>query len=98
MIDGYVETQKDKDKKLCQWLRENSSGYYRPSASAATRIEELNNELRLAKELILMHQTNFQCPVCNEVIENGSEHLSICQYYKTDMSARCVEKPQWALG
>ena len=29
------------DKELCQWLRDNSSGVYRPSAVAADRIEEL---------------------------------------------------------
>jgi hypothetical protein len=29
------------DKDLCAWLRENSSGAYRTSATAADRIEEL---------------------------------------------------------
>lgn len=33
------------DKELCQWLRDNSSGVYRPSAQAADRIESLNKEL-----------------------------------------------------
>tara|TARA_R110002020_G_scaffold28711_2_gene91189 strand:- start:711 stop:974 length:264 start_codon:yes stop_codon:yes gene_type:complete len=33
------------DKELCQWLRGNSSGVYRPSAEAADRIEALNREL-----------------------------------------------------
>ena len=30
-----------KSKKLCKWLRDNSSGAYRPSATAASRIELL---------------------------------------------------------
>ena len=34
-----------KDKDLCKWLRDNSSGTYRPSAEAATRIEMLNYAL-----------------------------------------------------
>tara|TARA_B100000768_G_C11281315_1_gene378798 strand:+ start:4128 stop:4418 length:291 start_codon:yes stop_codon:yes gene_type:complete len=29
------------DVELCKWLRDNSSGIYRPSALAANRIEEL---------------------------------------------------------
>jgi len=29
------------DKDLCKWLRDNSSGIYRPSAEAADRIERL---------------------------------------------------------
>ena len=29
------------DVELCKWLRDNSSGIYRPSAQAANRIEEL---------------------------------------------------------
>ena len=29
------------DKDLCDWLRNNSSGVYRPSAEAANRIENL---------------------------------------------------------
>jgi hypothetical protein len=33
------------DKKLCEWLRANSSGTYRPSAEAATRIETLKDAL-----------------------------------------------------
>jgi len=34
-----------KDKDLCKWLRDNSSGTYRPSAEAATRIEMLKYAL-----------------------------------------------------
>ena len=30
-----------KDKDLCKWLRDNSSGTYSPSAEAANRIEQL---------------------------------------------------------
>lgn len=49
MIEGYIETQKDKDKNLCKWLRENSSGFYRNSATAAYRIEELLKEVETLK-------------------------------------------------
>ena len=34
------------DIELCKWLRENSSGIYRPSAEAALRIEELLSALQ----------------------------------------------------
>ena len=52
-----------KDKDLCKWLRDNSSGTYRPSAEAATRIEILNERLSEAlckvdetdKESLLFH-------------------------------------------
>ena len=32
------------DETLCKWLRENSSGTYRPSALAADRLERLIEE------------------------------------------------------
>ena len=31
--------------KLCEWLKNNSSGIYRPAAEAAERIKELENVL-----------------------------------------------------
>ena len=31
--------------KLCKWLKENSSGIYRPAAEAAERIKELEETL-----------------------------------------------------
>lgn len=34
-----------KDNDLCRWLRDNSSGVYRPSEEAATRIEILKEAL-----------------------------------------------------
>lgn len=37
----FVETP-----ELCAWLRENSSGIYRPAAEAADRIERLENALK----------------------------------------------------
>ena len=40
------------DYKLCQWLRGNSSGTYRPSAEAADRIEALHIELAELKQVI----------------------------------------------
>ena len=47
------------DELLCEWLRENSSGSYRPSAQAADRLEEtlrmideLNSELRNLKQKV----------------------------------------------
>lgn len=39
-------------KELCQWLRDNSSGIYRPSARAADRIELLEEALREARDWI----------------------------------------------
>jgi len=37
------------DLVLCQWLRDNSSGVYRPSSAAADRIETQNHEIRQLK-------------------------------------------------
>jgi hypothetical protein len=39
------------DSQLCDWLRMNSSGIYRPAAQAAIRIEELNEELVKANKV-----------------------------------------------
>lgn len=39
-----------KDKDLCKWLRENSSGSYRKSAQAADRIEQLIDYIKAAGE------------------------------------------------
>lgn len=47
MNDVYID-----DKILCQWLRENSSGIYRPSAHAAERIEYLLIEKKALQELL----------------------------------------------
>ena len=42
------------DPELCKWLRDNSSGTYRPSAEAASRIEELREALALCR-----HQASY---------------------------------------
>lgn len=34
------------DEQLCEWLRDNSSGVYRPAAEAARRIEEMQTEIK----------------------------------------------------
>ena len=49
------------DAKLCQWLRDNSSGTYRNSAAGADRIEELSGQvasLRGALSCILSANNN----------------------------------------
>lgn len=33
------------EEELCQWLRDNSSGVYRPAAIAAYKIEELRQQI-----------------------------------------------------
>jgi hypothetical protein len=38
------------DSQLCDWLRMNSSGIYRPAAQAAIRIEELSEEVEWLKK------------------------------------------------
>jgi hypothetical protein len=40
-----------KDAELCQWLRDNSSGVYRPAAEAANRIERLNKWISVEDRL-----------------------------------------------
>lgn len=47
MGDVYTD-----DKVLCQWLRQNSSGIYRPSAHAAERIEYLLIQNKALQELL----------------------------------------------
>jgi hypothetical protein len=53
-----------KDKALCKWLRDNSSGTYRPSAEAATRIEMLRHALN---------------DLLNDCINFGDGKLSDCK-------------------
>lgn len=43
------------DKKLCEWLRANSSGTYRPSSEAAERIEFL---LQTLNEIAALSSVN----------------------------------------
>lgn len=43
------------DRKLCEWLRANSSGTYRPSAEAAGRIEFL---LQTLNEIAALSSVN----------------------------------------
>jgi hypothetical protein len=39
------------DAELAQWLRDNSSGIYRPAAVAADRMEELERERDEARKI-----------------------------------------------
>jgi hypothetical protein len=48
------------DKDLCQWLRDNSSGVYRPSAEAADRIEQLKAEVVELKGLNQLSKAGAQ--------------------------------------
>ena len=50
------------NKELCEWLRENSSGGYRPSAVAATRIEELTEVAKAMREWIDAVPQNVSLP------------------------------------
>lgn len=53
MIEGYLETQEDKDKYLCKTLREESRTRFDPKHQAAARIETLLEEvMQLKKELL----------------------------------------------
>jgi len=57
------------DLDLCKWLRDNSSGVYRPSAEAALRIETLKNAL-----VDLLNDTQFGN--ANElIIQNARDAL-----------------------
>lgn len=40
-----TELNKMNDELLCKFLREHSSGFYRPCAEAAARIEQLKREI-----------------------------------------------------
>ncbi len=47
-----------RDDELCKWLRDNSSGVYRPSAEAANRIEALKSHLEFLRDLISEQDVN----------------------------------------
>lgn len=42
--------------ELCQWLRDNSAGIYRPAAEAADRIEELERALWPLAEIAVAYR------------------------------------------
>ena len=49
------------NQDLCKWLRNNSSGAYRPSAEAANRIEEMQVLLeRIKRDLLLRGETDSE--------------------------------------
>lgn len=48
------------DKELIQWLKDNSSGVYRPSKEAAERIEELLEYNELLERLLSISITSKQ--------------------------------------
>ena len=50
------------DKKLCQWLRDNSSGRYRNSETAAIRIEQLLEELEDYRASYKTHDGEYVTP------------------------------------
>lgn len=57
--------------ELCTWLRDHSSGVYRPSAEAAARIEELSAKV----DRLLAHCPDGGCHTCGEIICPYSEPL-----------------------
>lgn len=57
--------------ELCAWLREHSSGVYRPSAEAAERIEELSATV----DRLLAHCPDMECYTCSEIICPHGEPL-----------------------
>lgn len=52
------------NEELCAWLREHSSGAYRPAAEAAARIEELSAQV----DALLQHCPDGECLTCGEII------------------------------
>jgi hypothetical protein len=54
-----MQSNSNKPEELCKWLRENSSGIYRPAAAAADLIEDL-----------LAHKGDFAFrDLCQEVLD-----------------------------
>lgn len=56
------------DDELCKWLRDNSSGTYRPSAQGADRIEQLKAEIELLKS------KKFEAVVVTMKTSAGNDH------------------------
>ncbi len=52
------------DEKLCKWLRDNSSGVYRPSAEAARRIIKLRSALENLAEIAAQCDSWESFPQC----------------------------------
>ena len=61
-MDNYT------DEELCNWLRNNSSGCYRPSAIAANRIEELSTKLKSVTDNL----QSLQSLNCFDVVTNSA--------------------------
>ncbi len=67
-------------KQLCQWLRDNSSGVYRPSAEAAERIEELERK-------VCGLQTELFNTYYYEASKQGADHVAAKEYAEKRVSA-----------
>ncbi len=56
--------------ELIQWLRDNSSGVYRPAAEAADRLERMSAALELLKNVNLSEDNCADFKVANRRIRN----------------------------
>ena len=89
------------NKKLCQWLRANSSGIYRPAAEAAVELERLTSVVKAANSQA--EHFERECYLRGEEIERlraaltrisrtmSSEWPEHCQ--ANVQIARCVLRP-----
>ena len=59
-----------KIKELAQWLRDNSSGVYRPAREAADRLERMERVLRQFSEVNLTNDNCASFEVANKRIRN----------------------------
>ena len=62
------------DEKLCKWLKDNSSGVYRPSDEAAKRIIELRNALENLAEIAEQCDSWESFPQC--ALDEASDALA----------------------
>lgn len=57
-------------KQLIQWLRDNSSGVYRPSAEAADKIERMESALRQLSKCNFTDENCAGLDIANKRIRN----------------------------
>lgn len=71
------------NEQLCAWLREHSSGVYRPAAEAAARIEELSAQV----DALLQHCPDPECGTCGAAICPHDEPM----HFHHDGCPACAE-------
>jgi ferredoxin len=52
----------------------------------------LKNILKKSVPIKVLNCNTFYCPICNEIVENDSKHVSFCRDEQTDMYIYCLKE------